>query len=470
MFILYYSYVEINDPAAVCVEQRKLCEELHLLGRIRVSFEGLNGTLNGMEQELEEYIRRTDVLFGPIHWKRSNYLLEKGVEEQKFTSLSCQVTKEVVSLDLPEEETEIMKATPPGVHLTPLEFHQELDKAIAAAGTTEGINDMSSSGDSDNNEVRDLVLIDVRNIYETRIGSFEVPPECKRIQKIDPCTRKFSDFTKVIDDNVDKLKEKKILMYCTGGVRCERASSYLRAKGLDSVFQLYGGIHNYMETFPTGGYFKGKNFVYDPRRAVPSQQGTENVIGKCFYCTKLYDDYSAEIRCSQCRMLVLVCDECQNSCEHEVRNFIASIRCERCMNPGNDVDRNKDVVNSNDGDHGYHIDSKLSKMSHRFQNSNNEDYRIEGQEDFFPAEFNAYDILGIPFNAKKEEIKSSHKKLISKYHPAKAKTQEEKDENERMLLIFNQAFKFIGGNQNVKNAYDYQFNRKVSSKSSISSE
>ncbi len=465
MFILYYSYVEIKDPATVCAEQRKLCEELHLLGRIRVSFEGLNGTLNGTERELEEYIQRTDALFGPIHWKRSTYLPEKEEQAQKFTTLSCQVTKEVVSLDLPEEETEVMKATPPGVHLTPVEFHQELDKALTNTEATDGTNDTSSGNSSScNNDDRDLVLIDVRNIYETRIGAFEVPSGCKRIQKIDPCTRKFSDFTKVIDDNIDKLKEKKILMYCTGGVRCERASSYLRTKGLDSVFQLYGGIHNYMENFPTGGYFKGKNFVYDPRRAVPCQHGTENVIGKCFYCAKLYDDYSAEIRCSQCRMLVLVCDDCQSSSQQEVQNFIATIKCERCKNVGSDdIDASEAAVGNGSSDnHGTNDSNCISKKSyHRFKNSNSEDYKIEGQEDFFPVEFNAYDILGVAENASKDDIKSCHKKLISKYHPAKAQSHEEKNEHERRLLIYNQAFRFIGGDLIVRDAYDYHYSKLV---------
>ena len=179
---------------------------------------------------------------------------------------------------------------------------------------------------------------------------------------------------------------KKILMYCTGGVRCERASSYLRAKGLDSVFQLHGGIHNYMENFPNGGYFKGKNFVYDPRRAIPSEQGTENVIGKCFRCAKLYDDYSSEIRCSQCRMLVLICDECEKSRCEKVQEFIRSVQCERCVN---------------------YSGKDLKMMSFTA-----EEFKIQGQQEFFPVEFNAYDILEVSRNARKEEIRKREEKKI----------------------------------------------------------
>ena len=432
MFVLYYSYVEIKDPASVCAEQRALCEKLHLYGRIRVSAEGLNGTLNGSQCALVEYMQHTDALFGPIHWKHSSYLSEKDEMSQKFTSLSCQVTKEVVSLDLSAEETEVMKSTPTGVRLTPLEFHQELEKAISSNSSSISSCSSSSSSITSGHDDRDVVLIDVRNIYETRIGAFQVPPECTKIQKIDPCTRKFSDFTRAIDDNIDGLKEKKILMYCTGGVRCERASSYLRAKGLDSVFQLHGGIHNYLENFPNGGYFKGKNFVYDPRRAIPSEQGTENVIGKCFRCAKLYDDYSSEIRCSQCRMLVLICDECEKSRCEKVQAFIRSVQCERCVNSSG-----KDL---------------------RMMSFTAEEFKIQGQQEFFPVEFNAYDILEVSRNARKEEIKSSHKKMISKYHPAKAKL-EEKEACERRLIIMNRAFSFVGENPSRRDLYDnYWFN------------
>ena len=149
-------------------------------------------------------------------------------------------------------------------------------------------------------------------------------PEKSSVQVIDPKTRKFSQFKTAIDNHIDELKGKKILMYCTGGVRCERASSYLKAKGLESVYQLHGGIHAYQEKFPTGGYFRGKNFVYDPRRALPYPQ-LDETIGSCFLCMAPYDDYSSESRCAHCRMLVLLCASCRQD------GNAASVLCEQCQ-------------------------------------------------------------------------------------------------------------------------------------------
>ena len=97
---------------------------------------------------------------------------------------------------------------------------------------------------------------------------------------------------------------------CLGGVRCERASAYMRSKGIDDVYQLSGGIHAYQEAFPEGGYFRGKNFVFDPRIAVPSIKNCDDIIGVCCLCSKLYDDYTKQCRCNKCRVLVLICDDC----------------------------------------------------------------------------------------------------------------------------------------------------------------
>ncbi|GAB2246389.1 hypothetical protein Droror1_Dr00001882 [Drosera rotundifolia] len=114
-----------------------------------------------------------------------------------------------------------------------------------------------------------------------------------------------------------------ILKYCTGGIRCEMASSYIRSKGdgFEKVFQLYGGIQRYLEQFPDGGFFKGKNFVFDHRIAVGSSNGS--TIGKCLLCGTLFDDYSSRCRCAFCRMLVLIC----NSCQKENAKYV----CELCQ-------------------------------------------------------------------------------------------------------------------------------------------
>lgn len=262
MFLLYYQYVPIENPSKMCKWQIQLCQELGLNGRIRVSKEGINGTLSGEDANVESYICAMDAcdelnMNGKIDWKKSGLVQNlRSHEEQYFQTLSVKVTKEVVSLDLTEKEETILKTIPRGEHLSPLEFHAALERYATSS------NDTIASNDGIKNEV---VMLDVRNIYETRIGKFDVNGS---IEVIDPLTRKFSDVKGFIDANLERLKEKSVFMYCTGGVRCETASSYLKMKGVTDVYQLRGGIHAYMEAFPDGsGYFRGKNFVYDPRIA-----------------------------------------------------------------------------------------------------------------------------------------------------------------------------------------------------------
>ncbi|GLC50616.1 hypothetical protein PLESTB_000399800 [Pleodorina starrii] len=158
-----------------------------------------------------------------------------------------------------------------------------------------------------------VVLLDARNIYETRIGHFNAGPS---VSLLDPRTRCFSDLPAWMDAHEELLRNRTVLMYCTGGVRCERASAYLREKGPDfsRVFQLSGGIQRYLERFPDGGFFRGKNFLYDDRIAVgpedvqPASPGA--VVGRCLQCGCAWDDYGARLRCGRCRLLVLVCDRC----------------------------------------------------------------------------------------------------------------------------------------------------------------
>ncbi|MCO5569358.1 hypothetical protein L7F22_023070 [Adiantum nelumboides] len=253
--------------------------------------------------------------------------------EVGFSSLAVRVVKELVTLGVhPSKCPSISDA---GTHLSASEFHKKILEREHAYST--GLNEQNASvalaknlnmvvdtrfasfhgnrklfkDSPDNSKVennKELVILDVRNIYETRIGKF-VPPE--GVDFLDPQIRQYSDLPQWIDSNAEILQNKNILMYCTGGVRCEMASGYLKMKGegFQNVFQLSGGIQRYLEAFPDGGFFKGKNFVFDHRIAVPSS--CPEVLGRCLHCGVLWDDYSSRFRCSQCRMLVLVCKDCQ---------------------------------------------------------------------------------------------------------------------------------------------------------------
>ncbi|MCD7448610.1 hypothetical protein HAX54_044864 [Datura stramonium] len=135
--------------------------------------------------------------------------------------------------------------------------------------------------------------------------------------------RQYSDLPSWIDNNSEKLRGNNILMYCTGGIRCEMASAYIRSKGagFENVFQLYGGIQRYLEQYPDGGFFRGKNFVFDHRVSVGSLDS--RILGTCLLCSSPFDDYSSRTRCTCCRMLVLVCDNC--------REKDSSYVCELCQ-------------------------------------------------------------------------------------------------------------------------------------------
>ncbi|GLI64783.1 hypothetical protein VaNZ11_008187 [Volvox africanus] len=211
--------------------------------------------------------------------------------------------------------------------------------AISGSGVEgAGINGVQRTGDDGGSDghvsalgaAGAVVLLDARNIYETRIGHFHAGPS---VTTLDPRTRCFSDLPAWLDAHEELLRNRTVLMYCTGGVRCERASAYLQEKGpeFNRVFQLSGGIQRYLERFPEGGYFRGKNFLYDDRIAVGPEVAEQvspgpwsssssplstGVVGRCLMCRCPWDDYGARLRCSRCRLLVLVCDTCSAAHRH----------------------------------------------------------------------------------------------------------------------------------------------------------
>ncbi|KAJ3681331.1 hypothetical protein LUZ60_015820 [Juncus effusus] len=301
--LLYYKYVKIPDLQSVLDFYDSGCRSLRLVGRVRIAPDGVNVTVGGKMESLEKHIEemKLNPLFDGTDFKLASCespTNERISRECGFDSLSIRVVKELVTFrsNPVAESPEISNA---GQHLSALEFHELLHNA--------GVE-----GD------KEVVVLDARNVYETRIGKFEIP----NLETLDPEIRQYSDLPSWIDQNSDKLKDKSILMYCTGGIRCEMASAYIRTKGsgFENVFQLYGGIQRYLEQFPDGGYFKGKNFVFDHRISVGSSDS--KVVGTCLKCKSSFDDYSSRKRCCQCRMLVLICHNCQVKSDEEI--------CELC--------------------------------------------------------------------------------------------------------------------------------------------
>ena len=302
--------------------QRELCARLDLKGRVLLALEGINGTLYARNNEiLLEYMtamKSFDLardcavpeamkgdcaeidechLYSGIDWKQST------ASEHPFPDLKISVVKEIVSTGGVIAADDLPRLG--GKHLSPREFHNIL------------------SSDQEN-----VILIDVRNIFEHEIGHFVHP----RTQEaaMNPNMVAFSNFDSTFcAKNAPALKEKTVLMYCTGGIRCEKASAMLRKRGVDDVYQLEGGIHRYLEEFGDEGLFQGKNFVFDQRMSASDSFASANtVVGKCVECANPYDEISGSRLCTVCRDLVLVCPKCQESLrEYHCRRHSEWKRC-----------------------------------------------------------------------------------------------------------------------------------------------
>ncbi|KAJ7563540.1 hypothetical protein O6H91_03G114500 [Diphasiastrum complanatum] len=355
--LLYYKFVSVPDPDQVRQWFQDLCSSLSLLGRVRVSPDGVNVTVGGTMACLRKHINAVEQhpLFNECDFKlaeSSNPINAnaKLAVECGFDSLSVRLVKELVTLGLhPSLTTPSIKSA--GKHLLPQEFHQILQSIGTAL--VNGLHGHKADGsntecEKESLEVKEsiagnslrldvenvirnpncgVVLLDARNIYETRIGRFTPPTG---VEFMESFSRQYSDLPVWIDQNADQLRNKQILMYCTGGVRCEMASAYIRSKGegFEDVFQLSGGIQRYLETYPDGGFFKGKNFVFDYRIAVPSS--SNEVVASCLACGISFDDYSSRTRCCKCRMLILICPSCQAMDTRPTNNLAHSFICELC--------------------------------------------------------------------------------------------------------------------------------------------
>lgn len=193
-----------------------------------------------------------------------------------------------------------------GKHLTPREFHEAITHSD-----------------------KPVVLVDVRNTFEFDIGHFVAPQTGEAAMNPEMVT--FSSFdNNFCAKHADELKDKKVLMYCTGGVRCEKASVMLRKRGVEDVNQLSGGIHRYLEEFGNDGHYKGLNFVFDQRVAMkpePSKPQNE-VVGRCISCNDQFDEICGSRVCTVCRDLVLVCPACQTTLrEYHCRRHAAWKDC-----------------------------------------------------------------------------------------------------------------------------------------------
>lgn len=263
--ILYYKFVPIQDPVMTMRWQRELCQRLSLSGRIIISAHGINGTLGGAIDDLKAYVKAMNLT---DEFKAIEYKWSDGSRDD-FPKLSVKVRKELVTLE-PEQDFDVFdKGTP----LRPEAWHAYLEAHP------------------------DAIIFDARNNYESQVGTFK--------NAITPDIRTFKD----IKAEVEKLpKDKPVLTYCTGDIRCEYLSAYMKHRGFQDVYHLDGGIVKYGEVYGDRGFWQGKCYVFDRRLSIAFSPDSLDVA-QCVNCGA---STSHQQNCQQnsCNLQFVICQDC----------------------------------------------------------------------------------------------------------------------------------------------------------------
>jgi len=307
--LLYYKYVHSENLEAIQHWQKSLCQALDLKGRIILAHEGINGTVAGSVEATQAYIDAMNkhALFGDIDFKES---LEDS-ECEYFSRLRVVLRKEIVHFGVVDKK---ITSEYGGKYLTPDEAHKLLQR------------------DEEN-----LVVFDARNYNESRVGAFK--------NAIKPDINYFRELPMYFDQNIDQFKNKKVLMYCTGGIRCEKATAYLKKKNVaQEIYQIEGGIQRYIEKYPDG-FFRGKNYVFDNRVTV---KVNNDILGSCDICGVACDEFTNCLNAS-CNKHFIGCMQClekfDNACSQACEKLIANKRVAKRPKPNTIVQRKCNVKN-----------------------------------------------------------------------------------------------------------------------------
>ncbi|GBF48943.1 sulfurtransferase [Leptospira ryugenii] len=284
--ISFYRYFKIEDPSSFRDQLYDRLEDLSVLGRIYLAKEGINAQCSVPIENytpLRSFIDSIPELAG--------IYFNDAVEDKKesFLKLAIKVRKKIVADGLNDSEFDPSQV---GTHLSPLEFHNALEEP-------------------------GVLVVDLRNNYESEVGHFE--------NAILPDAGTFREELPMVETLLENEKDKKILLYCTGGIRCEKASAYLKYKGFSQVHQLQGGIINYAKAIQDAGLkskFIGKNFVFDDRLG---ERVTDDVLSVCYTCGKASDRHT---NCANlgCHVLYIQCEDCseklKNCCSEECKSVV----------------------------------------------------------------------------------------------------------------------------------------------------
>lgn len=277
--LLYYKFTPIKDPEAVKLWQKVLCDSLNLKGRILVSRHGLNGTVGGEMNDLKAYIKQTKQFPG---FKDIVFKWSDGSRED-FPRMSVKARRELVGFKNSDDEfdVDIDGVIGGGKHIKPREVNELVEKY----------------GD-------DVVFFDGRNAHEAKVGKFK--------DAVVPNTNTSRDFIAELEsDKYDDIKDKKVITYCTGGVRCEVISAMMKKRGFKDVYQIDGGIVKYGEAYGDDGLWEGSLRVFDNRMTVEFSDHART-IGECTHCGGKTSNFE-NCAYAECNELVLICEGCKEN-------------------------------------------------------------------------------------------------------------------------------------------------------------
>jgi len=266
---LFYKYINLKDPEHIVQEHLQWCLQNDIKGRIFFASEGVNGTVSGLFDNIEKY--KSHLTSYPEFkdlWFKEDY-----AEEHAFKKMHVRLKSEIVHGDL--EDVSIDHG---GKRLS----SEELFRL--------------------SQEKKDFVIVDARNWYESKIGKFK--------NAITPPMKNFREWKNVVDEDLKDYKDKTVVTYCTGGIRCEKASAYMIERGFKDVYQLDGGIVNYIKKFPDT-FWEGGMLVFDERRVVnPNSKEELKHIAQCHFCG-LPTSYYINCHNIDCDKIIVSCHKCK---------------------------------------------------------------------------------------------------------------------------------------------------------------
>jgi UPF0176 protein len=282
----FYRYLLVSDPMTFRDELYKAWSSFGCTGRIYIAHEGINAQMNVPEHNLEVLLTHMNQFPGlenmPIKWAIED-------DGQSFLKLAIKVRPKIVADGLIDE---LFDTSNVGTHLSPMEFHQLVGNP-------------------------DVTLVDMRNHYESEVGHFQ--------GAICPQVETFREEVELVANQLSEQKDRKLLLYCTGGVRCEKASAWFKHLGFSDVNQLHGGIIAYASEMKQRGIkpkFIGKNFVFDERLG---ERITDDILSKCHQCGEPCDTHT-NCAYNPCHELIIQCSKCA-----EKHNGCCSDKCHQLL-------------------------------------------------------------------------------------------------------------------------------------------